>query len=182
MPKEERAQREWHMSQYERRQRGNALSGDGPRLPSGGNTRAGRRGSGHLAVSLGCLGGRLDKTGDTQMTAFGDEAVGKPGVAGVYTNQRLSLSTTWEGPRLICRGFKPDSGNLTVRDYRGASENVRHGETVTPSCNRKSGSGNPSPKAWRVRFLSQWSYNRLNREVDRRREGGGRARRSDEAG
>ena len=122
MPKEERAQREWHMSQYERRQRGNALSGDGSRLPSGGNTRAGRRGSGHLAVSLGCLGGRLDKTGDTQVTASGGgEAVGKPGVAGVYTNQRLSLSTTREGLRLICRGFKPDSRDVTVRDYRGAS-------------------------------------------------------------
>ena len=25
--------------------------------------------------------------------------MGKPGVAGVYTNQRLSLSTTWEGLR-----------------------------------------------------------------------------------
>jgi len=49
--KEERAQREWHMSQYERRRRGNALLGDGPRLPSGGNTRVGQRGSGHLAVS-----------------------------------------------------------------------------------------------------------------------------------
>src|SRR5215471_10849358 len=182
MPKEERAQREWHMSQYERRQRGNALSGDGPRLPSGGNTRAGRRGSGHLAVSIGCLGGRLDKTGDTQMTASGGgEAVGKPGVAGVYTNQRLSLSTTREGLRLICRGFKPDSGNLTVRNYRGASGNVRHGENVNPPCNRKSERGNPSPKAWRVRFLSQWPYNWLNREVGRRREGGGWVRSSDEA-
>ena len=170
------------MSQYERGQRGNALSGDGPRLPSEGNTRAGRRGSGHLAVSLGCLGGRLDKTGDTQKTASGGgEAVGKPGVAGVYTNQRLSLSTTREGLRLICRGFKPDSGNLTVRNYRGASGNVRHGENVNPPCNRKSERGNPSPKAWRVRFLSQWPYNWLNREVGRRREGGGWVRSSDEA-
>jgi hypothetical protein len=149
------------MSQYERRRRGNALPGDGSRLPSGGNTRAGRRGSGHLAVSLGYLGGRLDKTGDTQMTALGDEAVGKPGVAGVYTNQRLSLSTTWEGPRLTCRGFKPDSGNPTVRDYRGASENVRHGANVNPPRNRKSERGNPSPKAWRVRFLSQCGANAL---------------------
>jgi hypothetical protein len=112
------------MSQYERRQRGNALSGDGPRLPSGGNTRAGRRGSGHLAVSLGCLGGRLDKTGDTQLTAFGGEAVGKPGVAGVYTNQRLSLSTTWEGLRLICRGFKPDSRDVTVRELQPGKTGV----------------------------------------------------------
>ena len=148
MPKEERAQREWHMSQYERRQRGNALSGDGPRLPSGGNTRAGRRGSGHLAVSLGCLGGRLDKTGDTQMTAFGDEAVGKSGVAGVYTNQRLSLSTTWEGPRLICRGFKPDSGNLTVRDYRGASEKEQ------PTRPQSSGVQVPAPPIACLRAVS----------------------------
>src|SRR5262245_63642885 len=89
------------------------------------------------------------------MTASGGEAGGKPGVAGVHTNQRLSLSTPWEGSRKIGQGFKPDSGNLTVRDYRGASENVRHGETVIPHRNRKSGSGNPSPTAWRVRFLSQ---------------------------
>jgi hypothetical protein len=58
--------------------------------------------------------------------------VGKPRVAGVYTTQRLSLSTPWEGPWKIGQGFKPDSGNLTVRDYRGASENVRHGGNVNP--------------------------------------------------
>jgi hypothetical protein len=69
--------------------------------------------------------------------------VGKPGMAGANTNQRLSLSKPWEGLRRTCRGFEPDSGNLTVRDYRGASRNVRHGEIVTPSCNRKSGNGNP---------------------------------------
>src|SRR5215471_375688 len=74
------------------------------------------------------------------------------------------------------QGFKPDPGNLAVRDYRGASGNVSHGETVNPSCNRKSRNGNPSPTAGRARFLSQWSYNRLNREVDRRQEGGGRVR------
>ena len=73
----------------------------------------------------------------------------------MYTNQRLNLSKLWEGLRKTCQGFKPDSGNLTVRDYRGASEIVRHGETVNPSCNRKSGNGNSSPTAWRVRFLSQ---------------------------
>jgi hypothetical protein len=61
----------------------------------------------------------------------------------VYTNQRLNLSKLWEGLRKTCQGFKPDSGNLTVRDYRGASENVRHGGNVNPSCNRKSGNGNP---------------------------------------
>src|SRR5271169_2129537 len=89
------------------------------------------------------------------MTALEDEAVSKPGVAGVYTNQRLNLSKPWEGPRKICQGFKPDSGNLTVRHYRGASGNVRHGENVNPSCNRKSRHGNPSPTAGRARFLSQ---------------------------
>jgi hypothetical protein len=69
--------------------------------------------------------------------------VGKPGMAGVNTHQGFSLSKPWEGLRRICRGFEPDSGNLTVRDYRGASRNVRHGEIVTPSRNRKSGNGNP---------------------------------------
>ena len=42
-PKEERAQRERRMSQYERRRRSNVLSGDGSRLPNGGNTRVGQR-------------------------------------------------------------------------------------------------------------------------------------------
>src|SRR5215468_7854075 len=77
------------------------------------------------------------------MTALEDEAVSKPGGAGVYTNQRLNLSKPWEGLRMICQGFKPDPGNLAVRHYRGASRNVRHGETVNPSRNRKSGNGNP---------------------------------------
>src|SRR5215472_3546833 len=83
------------------------------------------------------------------MTASEDEAVSKPGGAGVYTNQRLNLSQPREGPRRICQGFKPDPGNLAVRHYRGASGTVRHGETVNPSCNRKSGNGNPSPTARR---------------------------------
>jgi len=39
--------------------------------------------------------------------------------------------------------------------FRGASRNVRHGETVNPPCNRKSRTGNPSPTAGRARFLSQ---------------------------
>ena len=59
------------------------------------------------------------------------------------SNQRLSLSMHWEGPRKTGQGFKPDSGNLTVRDYRGASENVRHGGNVKPPRERKSGSANP---------------------------------------
>ena len=132
MPKEERAQWERRMSQYERRRRGNALPGDGSRLPNGGNTRVGQRGSGHLAAFSVCLGGRLDKPGTYAGYGSEGEAVGKPGVAGVYTNQRLNLSKLWEGLRKTCQGFKPDPGNLAVRDYRGASENVRHGETVTP--------------------------------------------------
>ena len=143
MPKEERAQREWHMSQYERRRRGNALPGDGPRLLNGGNTRVGQRGSGHLAAFSVCLGGRLDKTGTHANDGSRGEAVGKPRVAGVYTNQRLNLSKPWEDLRMTSQGFKPGSGNPTVRHYRGALGNVRHGETETPSCNRKSGNGKP---------------------------------------
>jgi hypothetical protein len=59
---------------------------------------------------------------------------------------------------VICQGLELDSGNPTVQDFRGASENVRHGETVTPSRNRKSGYGNPSPTARRVRFLSRLDF------------------------
>ena len=73
----------------------------------------------------------------------------------MYTNQRLNLSQPREGPRKICQGFKPDPGNLAVRHYRGASGTVRHGETVNPSCNRKSGNGKPSPTARRARSLSR---------------------------
>ena len=136
------------MSQYERRRRGNSLLGDGPRLPNGGNTRVGQRGSGHLAAFSVCLGlgGRLDKTGTHANDGSRGEAVGKPGMAGAYTNQRLNLSKSWEGSRRTCQGFKPDSGNPTVRHYRGASRTVRHGETVNPSRNRKSRNGNPSPQ------------------------------------
>src|SRR5262249_22031410 len=95
----------------------------------------------------------LIKPAHTQVMVLGGEAVGKPGMAGAHTNQRLSLSKPWEGLRKTCRGFEPDSGNLTVRDYRGGSRNVRHGEIVTRSRNRKSGNGNPSPTARRARFL-----------------------------
>jgi hypothetical protein len=131
------------MSQYERRRRSNVLSGDGSRLPNGGNTRVGQRGSGHLAAFSVCLGGRLDKTGTHANDGSRGEAVGKPGVAGVYTNQRLNLSKPWKGLRMTCQGFKPDPGNLAVRHYRGASRNVRHGETVNPPAIERAGSETP---------------------------------------
>jgi hypothetical protein len=143
------------MSLYERRRRSNVLLGDGSRLPNGGNTRVGQRGSGHLAAFSVCLGGRLDKTGTHAIDGPRGEAVGKPSVARVYTNQRLNLSKPWEGTRRTCQGLEPDPGNLAVRDFRGASRNVRHGETVNPPSNRKSRTGNPSPTAGRARSLSQ---------------------------
>src|SRR5215469_1586616 len=83
-------------------------------------------------------------------------------MAGVYTDQRLNLPNPWEGPRKKCQAFKPDSGNLTVRDYRGASGIVSHGEDGNPSGNRKSRNGNPSPTAERARFLSQWGGSSAN--------------------
>src|SRR5215831_706744 len=112
-----RAQRERRMSPYERRRRSNVLPGDGSRLPNGGNTRVGQRGSGHLAAFSVCLGGRLDKTGTHATDRSRGEAVGKPGVAGVYTNQRLNLSKPWEGLRRTGQGLEPDPGNLAVRDF-----------------------------------------------------------------
>src|SRR5262249_43294701 len=58
-------------------------------------------------------------------------------------------------PMVTRQGLEPDPGNLAVRDSRGASANVRQGETVNPFRNRKSGNGNPSPTARRGRFLSR---------------------------
>src|SRR5262249_11907208 len=142
-PKEERAQRERRMSQYERRRRSNVLSGDGSRLPNGGNTRVGQRGSGHLAAFSVCLGGRLDKTGTHATDSSRGEAVGKPGVARVYTNQRLNLSKLWEGSRRTCQALKPDPGNPAGRHFRGASRNVRHGETVNPPAIERAGAETP---------------------------------------
>src|SRR5215831_4872895 len=89
------------------------------------------------------------------MTALEARLWAKPSGAGVYTTQRLTLSKLWEGTRRTCQGLEPDPGNLAVRDFRGASRNVRHGETVNPPCNRKSRTGNPSPTASRARSLSQ---------------------------
>ena len=100
-------------------------------------------------------GGRLDKTGVTPRRVK-RRGWGQTGMAGAYTDQRLNLSKPWEGSQKKCRGFKPDPGNLAVRDYRGASGNVSHGGTVNPSCNRKSRNGNPPPTAGRARFLSQF--------------------------
>ena len=131
------------MSQYERRRRSNVLSGGGSRLPNGGNTRVGQRGSGHLAAFSVCLGGRLDKTGTHANDSSRGEAVGKLGVVGVYTNQRLNLSKLWEGSRRTCQGLKPDPGNLAVRHFRGASRTVRHGETVNPPAIERAGPETP---------------------------------------
>ena len=42
--------------------------------------------------------------------------MGKPGVVGVHTTQRLNLSKPWEGPRMIGQCLEPDPGNLAVRE------------------------------------------------------------------
>src|ERR1700756_5521178 len=68
-PKEERAQRERRISQYERRRRSNVLSGDGSCLLNGGNTRVGQRGSGHLAAYAAVWRPALIKPAHTQVTA-----------------------------------------------------------------------------------------------------------------
>ena len=86
-------------------------------------------------------GGRLDKTGVNADDGSRGEAVGKPGVAGVHTNQRLSLSMPWEGPRKIGQGFKPDPGNLAVRHYRGASGNVTLVEMCSHLATERAGMG-----------------------------------------
>src|SRR5215470_6394657 len=62
-------------------------------------------------------GGRLDKTGASPRW-LRSRGWGQTRMAGAYTDQRLNLSKPWEGIRKKCQGFKPDPGNLAVRDYR----------------------------------------------------------------
>ena len=94
----------------------------GTRLPKQGNTEFGQRGSGHLAVSSSVWVAGLIKP--AQRSGWpGDEAGGKPGTEGAYTNQRFNLSHLGR-PTEESRGFKLDLGNPAVRDYRGASGNV----------------------------------------------------------
>jgi hypothetical protein len=88
-------------------------------------------------------GSRLDKTGTYAGYGSGGEVVGKPDVVGAHTNQRLNLSKPWEGPQTRGQGFKPDPGNPAVRHYRGASRNVRQGETVNPPAIERAGTETP---------------------------------------
>ena len=63
---------------------------------------------------------RLDKTGHSTAIRARDEAISKPIVDGVYANQRLNFAAIGEGSSAKYQGFKPDSRNSTVRNYRGA--------------------------------------------------------------
>jgi hypothetical protein len=44
---------------------------------------------------------------------------------------------------VISQRLEPDPGNLAVRDFRGASRNVRHGEIVNPSAIERAGTETP---------------------------------------
>src|SRR5437764_7163096 len=86
------------------------------------NAKIGQRDSGHLAVFRRQRGGR---TQNRRLTDAG-------GGARLWVNHghrgacepALNPRRRWEDPRKKGQGFKPDSGNPTVRDYRGASGNV----------------------------------------------------------
>jgi hypothetical protein len=110
------------------------------------------------------------KPAHAQLTALGGEAVGKPGVAGAHTNQRLSLPTPREGSRKKGQGFKPDSGNLTVRDYRGASGNVRHGENVNPPAIERAAAVTPHLQRGASDFYPSGAGHRRWERVNRQRE------------
>ena len=79
-----------------------------------------------LASGKGTLGTWRSQAGQRRASeelAFVDEPEGKLEMSGVYASQRLSF--------LMCRktfrgkpGSEPYSGNLTVRDRRGACGNV----------------------------------------------------------
>ena len=68
-------------------------------------------------------GGRLDKTGAAPMLALEMRLWANQGRKGRIRTS-VSTSLKLERPTEESRGFKPDPGNLAVRDYRGASGNV----------------------------------------------------------
>jgi hypothetical protein len=109
------------MSPYERERRSNVFRGGGVRLPDGGNAKIGQRDSEHLAVSSSA---RRPDTEPAITDAGGGARLwvnhGHRGACEPALNPRRR----WEDPRKKGQGFKPDSGNPTVRDYRGASGNV----------------------------------------------------------
>src|SRR5690349_17859706 len=128
------------------------------RLPNGGKTEVGQRGSGHLAVSL--VSGVAGLIKPAQCPCWqGDEAVGKPGKDGAYTNQRLT-SPPWEGPRK-----KAEVSNRTreIRPFGiigGPREPWRRWHMGT-SRTGKVENGNPPHYRKRARVLSQCCQPRL---------------------
>src|SRR5215467_5172279 len=50
------------------------------------------------------------------------------------------LAKPWEGLQMTCQGLKPDSGNLTVRHYRGSRET---NEAVNPPAIERAGMETP---------------------------------------
>ena len=126
MPKEERAQGEWHMSPYERGLGGNALRGDGIHISPMEVTPSWAKGLRALGGFFVRVGGRLDKTGATPMLA-GRRGWGQTGKRrGVY-GPAFQLLLRLGRPTEESQGFKPDPGNLAVRDYRGAYGTVDYG-------------------------------------------------------
>jgi hypothetical protein len=76
--------------------------------------------------------------------SFRDESRGKPDWVGVNASERLSFARFGKVSRGKPRR-KPESGNPTFRDCRGASVNVVMVGMCTRLANRKSEDGNPPP-------------------------------------
>jgi hypothetical protein len=111
------------MSPYERGPRGNALGGDGNHVSPTEVTPKWAKGLRTLGGFLASVGGRLDKTGVTPHAGRETRPGVNQGSKGRIRTSVLNLSPLGR-PTEDSRGFKPDPGNLAVRDYRGASGNV----------------------------------------------------------
>ena len=73
-----------------------------------------------------------------------DELGGKPTSVWAYAGERLSLTGLGKALQGKPRS-KPESGNPTFRDCRGAPGNVAHGGARLPRCNRKGSDGHSPP-------------------------------------
>src|ERR1700751_256747 len=105
------------MSSEERGRRGNALRGGARRHPVMSNACDGQRSSGHLAV----LAWSTTRVGGGMMLRTSWE--GNQNGLGCIASERLSLTRLGKAFRGKPRS-KPESGNPTFRDCRGARGNV----------------------------------------------------------
>ena len=147
--------RDWRMSLFERRRRGNALRGSRKDYSLRGNTSKGQRGSRHLVGTV-CNSGEGLRTYQLGNCYSGIEPFSKPIAIGAYAYQSLSFSAigkaTVGNAKVANRTREIRLSGMKTEAWR----NVTYGGIVNPPVDsRKGRDGNPQPKSARAPDLSK---------------------------